>query len=290
MPINEQKKQDLQRERLTFTIGGGKLADGASAGAVMVQMFLNKQIEAGKLKGVDTLVVDGNNDDATKVALQAFQQQHKLKAQNGIINRETYAAMVKDGFVLDEAVKEKSAYLKTDGGKKYADDVNNAMLKHELAYVLGSDREDAAIVASNPPRIGFAVAAIQNELKLPITGKWTEKDAAALKEWQKDDSKHTLGEDGKTPVKVEPADGKFDKRTYDALPWDDKTQQGFDPSKFKEELFTKNPKLAAELQKLEDFEEMRRQEMAAQANAAAPGKAKPKEQAPPAPPQAGVIR
>ena len=254
----------LELERMTFTMGGGKLRDGVSAGAVMLQSFLNEQIDLANkeakdspLKGRKHLTVDGDNGDRTKAMVKLYQEQHHLHPQDGVVGLDTYAQMKKDGFNIDAAIAAKSAYLETPAGKKYAEAVNAAITTQEFAYVVGDSSKDAGIdVQQKEGKLQnrFAIAAIQLEMKkaypdgieidgkkveVVIDGKWEEKDKAILAKWAADDSKHFSEEKGKT--------GVFNKSAYDALPWNDATQSGYDSTRFKEKLHKGGVELAKAL-------------------------------------------
>lgn len=256
LTASEQRKQDLERERLTHTIGGGKVGDGISDGALVVQMFLNKKIAEGTLAGVEPLTLDGNNGNATREAVREFQKQHFLRSRDGYVGQETYAMMVKTGFDLDAALAEKDAYLKTEKSKTLAPTLVEASARQELSYVLGSSSEKAVLPLG---RQGFAVAAIQSELHksdaaLAIDGVWKKEDQASLERWQ--EQAKLDGRYNGTP------DGKFGKRSYEAMP-----KESVDVARFKQELHDKDPELAGKLAGLETLEGARRQHGAGLASA-----------------------
>ena len=241
-----QKALDLQRERLTFTLGGGPLPEGVSVGAVMLQIFLNN-------KGLNStpLAINGVNDGATKTALKAFQKAYGLE-ENGTVDKDTYITMVAQGFNIEQAIKDKSAYLETEPGKPYAKAVNDAIAEQEFSYITGGN---ASLV---PSQQGWSVAAVQHELgkllpneNIRIDGIWKESDEAILAKWQQ---AHSL-----------PPTGKFDRVTYDALPWDEKAEEltndgGLYPARFKQYRNAVTPELAATLDVYDDkFEALRRQ-------------------------------
>jgi len=227
-------------------LNGEKARETEITGMSLVQVFLNSQLEAGKLVG-EKLIQDGYNGRNTKTLLSQYQSNHGINA-TGVADDNTFMAMEKDGLVFSG----EGGYVKSHVNIQ---SIEKKEYFKRFMYAVGGEKKGSAIELANPPRVGVSVAALQyilnddfknsgkSDLQIPINGVFDAKTQEALKKWQADKSLHPKikGEF----VELE-SNGKFDFPTYLAF-FLDKEKERIDFAEFKIALLNSNSGIAKEL-------------------------------------------
>lgn len=291
-PVTTNTKAQFDRLAYPSSPEARVIPEGRSEGAMVVQMFLNKQAELG-----ESIPVDGLNGDRTQLRVSLYQSKRGLEP-TGRVDDATFAQMQADGLNVDQAFMDRKAYTKDKPELEAS--ITEAIYKREVASITGSEAPDAAITLTNPPRVGLAVAAIQHQMNadyeraytdqgkalpkeykpLEITGKFDEATQVRLTAWQKDETLHGKDDKGNYVKVPELSYGKFDRATYDACFYDPKSdgtrtgddykKNGLDTTRFAADIRDSNSELAqnigkdktAELLKLEQSEQARREHAA----------------------------